>query len=123
MYDGTALHRVVKGFMVQGGFLPSRNRGLDERQEAFVQNLAPEFNDTPHDKGVLSMARLADPGSANTSFFIVTARTPALDRVYSAFGRVVEGIDVVERIENTPVTGEAPVTRVEVTKVTLTKLP
>ncbi len=123
VFDGTAFHRVVKGFVIQGGFLPSRNQTLDEKQEAWVQNLQPEFNDTPHDKGILSMARLADPASANTSFFIVTARSQVLDRQYTAFGRVVEGIDVVEKIENTPVNGEAPVTRVEVTKVTLSKQP
>ncbi len=122
-YDRTAFHRVVRGFVIQGGFLPSRSQQLDDRQEAFVQNLAPEFGDTPHDKGILSMARAADPGSANTSFFIVTARSPALDRVYTVFGRVVEGLDVVDRIESTPVNGEAPVTRVEVTKVTLTRTP
>jgi len=123
VYDGTAFHRVVRGFVIQGGFLPSRNQPLDERQEVFVQNLAPEFNDTPHEKGILSMARAADPGSANTSFFIVTARSSGLDRMYTVFGRVVEGLDVVETIETTPVNGEAPVTRVEVTKVTLTRTP
>jgi cyclophilin family peptidyl-prolyl cis-trans isomerase len=69
------------------------------------------------------MARAADPGSADTSFFIVTARSQALDRVYSVFGRVVEGLDVVERIENTPVNGEAPVTRVEVSRVTVARTP
>jgi peptidyl-prolyl cis-trans isomerase B (cyclophilin B) len=123
VYDGTAFHRVVQGFVIQAGFMPSRREPLDDKQEAFVQTLAPEFNDTLHEKGILSMARTADPASASTSFFIVTARASALDRVYSAFGRVVEGLDVVERIETTPVNGEAPVTRVEVTKVTLTRTP
>jgi peptidyl-prolyl cis-trans isomerase B (cyclophilin B) len=119
VYDGTAFHRVVKGFVIQGGYLPSRREPLDDPQMALVHDLAPEFNDTPHDKGILSMARGADPGSANTSFFIVTARASALDGQYTAFGRVVEGLDVVEQIEASPVNGEAPVTRVEVSRVTV----
>ncbi|HZA34062.1 MAG TPA: peptidylprolyl isomerase, partial [Vicinamibacterales bacterium] len=121
VYDGTAFHRVVRGFVVQGGHLPTRKEPLAESQQRFVRNLQPEFNDTPHDKGILSMARLDDPASANTSFFIVTARTPALDGKYTVFGRVVEGLDVVERIEASPVTGETPVTRVEVTRVSVVK--
>ncbi len=122
-YDGTAFHRVVRGFVIQGGFMPSRNQPLDDRQEAFVQNMAPEFNQTPHDTGILSMARTADPGSASTSFFIVTARASALDGTYTVFGRVIEGLDVVAQIEATPVNGETPVTRVEVSKVTLVRQP
>jgi cyclophilin family peptidyl-prolyl cis-trans isomerase len=82
-------------------------------------DLEPEFNNTPHDLGILSMARTADPASANTSFFIVTARVSALDGQYTVFGRVVEGLDVVQQIEMTPVDGETPVTRVEVGRVTV----
>ena len=82
-----------------------------------IRPLAPEFNPTPHDRGILSMARGADPGSATTSFFIVTARTPALDNVYTVFGRVVEGLEVLERIENVPVNGETPISRVDVVRV------
>jgi peptidyl-prolyl cis-trans isomerase B (cyclophilin B) len=121
VYDGTAFHRVARGFVIQGGHLPTRREPLDERQQAFVRNLQPEFNDTPHDKGIVSMARLEDPASANTSFFIVTARTPALDGKYTVFGRVIEGLDVVEKIEASPVNGEAPVTRIEVSRVTVTR--
>jgi peptidyl-prolyl cis-trans isomerase B (cyclophilin B) len=121
VYDGTAFHRVARGFVIQGGHLPTRKEPLDERQQAFVRNLQPEFNDTPHDKGIVSMARLEDPASANTSFFIVTARTPALDGKYTVFGRVVEGMDVVEKIEASPVNGESPVTRIEVTRVTVAR--
>ena len=121
VYDGTAFHRVAKGFVIQGGHLPTRRAPLDEPQQAFVRNLQPEFNDTPHDKGILSMARLDDPASANTSFFIVTARSPALDGKYTVFGRVVEGLDVVEKIEAVPVNGETPVTRIDVTRVTVAK--
>jgi peptidyl-prolyl cis-trans isomerase B (cyclophilin B) len=117
VYDGTIFHRVVRGFVIQGGYLPGRREPLEPAQERYVRPLAPEFNPTPHDKGILSMARGDDPGSATSSFFIVTARTPALDNVYTVFGRVVEGLDVVEAIEAVPVNGEAPVTRVEVIRV------
>jgi peptidyl-prolyl cis-trans isomerase B (cyclophilin B) len=119
VFDGTAFHRVARGFVIQGGYIPSRREPLDEKQMAFVRPLQPEFNDTPHDKGTLSMARGDDPASATTSFFIVLGRTPALDRQYTAFGRVVEGLDIVEKIEAVPVNGEAPVTRIEVMRVTV----
>ena len=121
VYDGTAFHRVARGFVIQGGFLPTRREPIDEQQQAYVRPLQPEFNPTPHDKGTLSMARGGDPASADTSFFIVTARTPGLDNQYTVFGSVVDGLDVVERIEGVPVNGEAPVTRVEVTRVTVTR--
>lgn len=121
VYDGTAFHRVAKGFVIQGGHLPSRREPLDERQQTYVRPLQPEFNKTPHDKGILSMARGEDPASATTSFFIVTARSQGLDGQYTVFGRVVEGLDVVEKIEAVPVNGETPVTRVEVTKVSIVK--
>jgi peptidyl-prolyl cis-trans isomerase B (cyclophilin B) len=121
VYDGTAFHRIVRGFVIQGGHVPTRKEPLTEPQQAFVRNLEPEFNDTPHDKGILSMARLDDPGSANTSFFIVTARTPALDGKYTVFGRVIEGLDVVEKIEASPVSGETPVARIEVIRVSLVR--
>jgi cyclophilin family peptidyl-prolyl cis-trans isomerase len=117
VYDGTAFHRVVRGFVIQGGYMASRREPLDESQQKYVRALPAEFNPTPHDKGILSMARGADPGSADTSFFVVTARTPALDNQYTVFGRVVEGLNVLEAIEAVPVNGEAPVTRVEVTHV------
>jgi peptidyl-prolyl cis-trans isomerase B (cyclophilin B) len=122
-YDGTAFHRVVKGFVIQGGFLPTRSEPLDITQERYVRTLQPEFNDTPHDKGTVSMAHGDNPASADTSFFIVTARTTALDGKYTAFGRVVDGMDVVEKLEAVPVNGETPVTRAEVKKVTLMRVP
>ena len=117
VYDGTALHRIAPGFVIQGGFLATRREPLDERQFAYVRDLQPEFNPTPHDRGILSMAHGDDPASANSSFFIVLARTPALDNLYTVFGRVVEGLDVVEAIETVPVNGEEPVTRIEVTTI------
>ena len=117
VYDGTALHRVARGFVIQGGFLPTRQEPLDEKQLAYVRDLQPEFNPTPHDRGILSMAHGDDPASANSSFFIVLAPAPALDNLYTVFGRVVEGLEVIEQIEAVPVNGEAPVTRIEVTTI------
>src|SRR5678815_4674218 len=122
-YDGTAFHRVVKGFVIQGGFLPTRSEPLDITQDRYIRKMAPEFNDIQHDKGTVSLAHGDDPGSGDTSFFIVLARTPVLDGKYSAFGKVVEGIDVIEKLEQVPVNGETPTMRVELRKVTVSKIP
>jgi len=121
VYDGTAFHRIVPGFVIQGGHMPTRREPLEGRQADFVQFLQPEFNATPHDRGILSMARLDDPASASSSFFIVLARTPSLDGKYTVFGRVVDGMDVIEKIEKAPLNGEAPVTRIEVSRVAVEK--
>jgi cyclophilin family peptidyl-prolyl cis-trans isomerase len=120
LYDGMSFHRVVKGFVVQSGHLPTRGP-LNEVQQKYVRQMTAEFNDQVHDKGTVSMARLADPDSASTSFFIVTARAQALDGKYSAFGKVESGLEVVEKIEASPVNGEEPVQRVELRKVTVIK--
>jgi peptidyl-prolyl cis-trans isomerase B (cyclophilin B) len=117
VYDGTAIHRVAKGFVIQGGFLGSRRDPLEPKQQAYVRPLPPELNPTPHERGILSMARGDDPGSATSSFFVVLARTPALDNRYTVFGRVVDGLDVLEKIEAVPVNGETPVTRIEVPRI------
>src|SRR5262249_29163247 len=117
VYDGTAFHRIAKGFVIQGGFMPSRREPPDDKRASYIRNLQPELNEPPHDRGTVSMARGDDPASANTSFFIVLARTPALDGRYTVFGRVVSGMDVVAKIEAQPVDGETPTTRIEVTRV------
>jgi peptidyl-prolyl cis-trans isomerase B (cyclophilin B) len=108
-YDDTAFHRVVKGFVIQGGMMTTRRTPLSERQERHVRTLKAEFNDQPHDLGVLSMARQAEPDTASTSFFIVTARAQSLDQRYTVFGKVLDGLDVVKAIEAVAVNGEAPV--------------
>jgi len=123
VYDGTSFHRIVKGFVIQGGHMPTRREPLDEKQQAFVRSLQPEFNSTPHDRGIVSMARLDDPASASSSFFVVLARAPSLDGKYTVFGRVVSGLDVVEKIEAVPLNGEEPVTRIEVSRVTVERKP
>ena len=121
-YDGTAFHRVVKGFVIQGGYMPTRREPLDEKQEAAMPPLNPEFSSTPHDRGIVSMARGGDDlASATSSFFIVLARAAALDGQYTVFGRVVSGMDVVEKIEAVPVNGETPVTRIDVMHIAVVK--
>jgi peptidyl-prolyl cis-trans isomerase B (cyclophilin B) len=118
VYDGTTFHRVVKGFAVQTGAMTSRGP-LTEKQQALVHNLQPEFNDTKHVKGIISMARGDDPASATTSFFIVTGDGSSLDGKYTAFGRVVDGIAAVDAIEQAPVSGETPVDKIELKRVVI----
>jgi peptidyl-prolyl cis-trans isomerase B (cyclophilin B) len=120
VFDGTSFHRVVKGFVVQTGSLDTRGP-LTEKQQKLVRPLQPEFNDTKHVKGIVSMARGDDPGSALTSFFIVTGDASSLDGKYTVFGRVIDGLTVVEAIEQTPLNGEAPVTRIELKTVRVVK--
>ncbi len=117
VYDGMAFHRVVKGFVAQTGYLPSRTEPLSESQERFVRNLQPEFNDTKHVKGTVSMARGDDPASADTSFFISFGPNAVLDGKYTVFARVVDGMAALEAIENAPVNGETPRDRVDVRHV------
>jgi cyclophilin family peptidyl-prolyl cis-trans isomerase len=97
--------------------LSSRNAPLTEKQQKLVRNLPPEFNDTKHVKGTVSMARGEDPASASTSFFICVGTSPALDGVYTVFGRVVDGMSAVDTIEAAPRTGEAPNERIELKTV------
>jgi peptidyl-prolyl cis-trans isomerase B (cyclophilin B) len=122
VYDGTSWHRVVKGFVVQTGHMPTRREPLNEAQQRLVRDLKAEFNDQVHELGTVSMARLADPDTANTSFFVVTARAQMLDQKYTVFGRVVSGLDVVQKIEAAPVNGETPVDRIELRRVRIEKL-
>jgi peptidyl-prolyl cis-trans isomerase B (cyclophilin B) len=122
-YNGMGVHRVAKGFVIQTGYLPSRSEPLSESQQRLVRNLQPEFNDTTHVKGTVSMARGDNPASADTSFFIVLGPSPVLDGKYTAFGRVVDGLPVVEAIEQVPVNGETPVTRIDIKSVRIEKRP
>jgi len=117
VFDGTAFHRVVPGFVIQTGWIPSRRSPLTEEQRGVVSTLEPEISDTPHVRGIVSMAHGDDAASASTSFFIVTGEADELDGVYTVFGRVVDGLDVVERIEASPTDGETPITRIELRAV------
>ena len=121
VYDGTSFHRVVKGFVIQTGHLPTRREPLVETQQRYVRNLPAEFSDQPHELGTVSMARLAGPDTASTSFFIVTGRAAALDGQYTIFGKVVGGIEIVQQIEGVAVQGETPVERIELRRVRVEK--
>jgi peptidyl-prolyl cis-trans isomerase B (cyclophilin B) len=123
VYDGMAFHRIAPGFVIQTGSLTTRDRPLTDRQKKLIVNLPPEFNDARHERGVVSMARGDDPGSATTSFFICTAPSTALDGQYTAFGRVVEGMDVVATIEQAPRTGEAPNERIALERASVVRSP
>jgi cyclophilin family peptidyl-prolyl cis-trans isomerase len=98
-YDGTQFHRVIPGFMIQGGD-PNTKSGPRSTHGTGGPGyqIKAEFNDTPHERGILSMARSSDPNSAGSQFFIMVAKSTHLDGQYSAFGRVLEGMDVVDKI-------------------------
>lgn len=100
-YDGTKFHRVIPGFMIQGGDPNSRgdNRAIHGTGGPGY-NIKAEFNDIKHTRGILSMARSSDPDSAGSQFFIMVATSTHLDGQYSAFGQVIEGMDVVDKIVN-----------------------
>jgi peptidyl-prolyl cis-trans isomerase B (cyclophilin B) len=106
--------------VIQGGSLDTRG-ALTGKQQKLVRRLPPEFNDIPHVKGIVSMARGDDPASATSSFFIVTGDASSLDGKYTVFGRVVEGMAAVDAIEQVAVDGETPVSRVELKTVRLVK--
>ena len=105
-YDGTAFHRIVKGFMIQGGDPLTKDESKESRWGTGDPGykIKAEFNEKLHEKGVLSMARSAQPDSAGSQFFIMLGRAPHLDRQYTGFGKLIKGEDVLEKIGNTPVT-------------------
>ncbi len=114
-YDGTTFHRVIPGFMIQGG-CPNTKPGATGRPGTGGPgyHIDAEFNDTPHVRGVVSMARAADPNSAGSQFFIVVSDSRFLDGQYTAFGRVVSGMDVADAIVNQPRdANDMPLERVE----------
>ncbi len=106
-YDGTKFHRVIPGFMIQGGDPNSRNedRGTHGMGGPGYK-IKQEFNDTRHDRGILSAARSSDPNSAGSQFFLMVARAPHLDRQYTAYGEVIEGLDVMDKIVSLPKDGK-----------------
>ena len=121
VYDDMTWHRVVKGFVIQTGMVTTRKAPLTEAQERHVTRLKAEFNDQPHELGVVSMARQAEEDSASSSFFVVTARAQSLDGKYTVFGRVLEGLEVVKAIEAVPLNGETPVQEVTLRRVRVVK--
>ena len=121
VYNGMAFHRVAPGFVIQTGALSSRTAPLTAKQQALVHNLPPEFSDTKHVKGIVSMARGDALDSATTSFFVCLGPSAPLDGVYTAFGRVVDGMAAVDAIEAAPRTGETPNTRIDLRTVRVEK--
>ena len=105
-YDGVVFHRVIDGFMAQTGdvkFGNSSSKDFDLRKAGMggsdLPDLKSEFNDLPHEKGTVSMARSSDPNSANSQFFICFEPAPFLDRNYTVFGKVIEGMEHVDKIK------------------------
>ncbi len=113
-YDKTAFHRIAPGFVVQAGDLNTRSEPVSQAAQKYVVKIRAEINDVKHKAGIVSMARGEEIDSALTSFFIVLADQPALDGTYTVFGRVVEGMDVVEKIAATPSENERPKERVDI---------
>jgi peptidyl-prolyl cis-trans isomerase B (cyclophilin B) len=105
-YDGTIFHRIVKGFMIQGGDPNSKDPAKENSygQGGPGYNIKAEFNDHSHDRGVISMARGPDPDSAGSQFFICLAPVHRLDHQYTTFGKLIKGQDVLEKIGDTSVT-------------------
>src|SRR5215471_6531588 len=119
-YNGTAFHRVVKGFVAQGGMPNTRPGGAPHAADRWVQNIKGEFRkDVLHVRGIVSMARTDDPDSGSTSFFLMLGAAPNLDGQYAAFARVVDGLDVLDAFEKEEVDGEKPKRRVEVVEATI----
>src|SRR5437762_9578950 len=105
-YIGTIFHRIVKGFMIQGGDPNSKDPAKEDRYGAGGPGykIKAEFNDRSHERGVISMARSSDPDSAGSQFFICLGSVPRLDHQYTTFGKLIKGDDVLGRIGDTPVT-------------------
>jgi len=130
-YNGTCFHRVVKSFMIQGGDPLTKDPGAERSWGTGGPGyqIKAEFNDRPHVRGVLSMARSQDPNSAGSQFFICLADAKFLDRQYTAFGSLISGDDVLGKIGETPTAaaggGERsrPLTRILVESITIAPAP
>lgn len=117
-YNGTIFHRVIPGFMIQGG--DPNTKDLNKKELYGMggpgHSVKAEFNDMPHKRGIVSMARSNDPDSAGSQFFIVVEDSPFLDGKYTAFGQVVKGLGVADKIVNQPRDArDNPLERIEMT--------
>jgi peptidyl-prolyl cis-trans isomerase B (cyclophilin B) len=117
-YDGTIFHRIVKGFMIQGGDPLTKDPAKESRFGTGDPGykIKAEFNDRSHERGVLSMARSSDPDSAGSQFFICLANVSRLDHQYTTFGKLIKGDDVLTKIGDTEVTTSASGERSKPTK-------
>ena len=119
-YDGTAFHRVIKGFMIQGGDPLTTDESKQSRWGTGDPGykIKAEFNEKSHTRGVLSMARSQDPNSAGSQFYICHGEPKFLDRQYTTFGKLIKGDDVLEKIATTKTTPpDRPVTRMNVDSI------
>ena len=120
-YDGTLFHRVIPGFMIQGG---DPNTKTDNKSSWGMggpgYNIKAEFSSRSHLRGIVSMARSQDPNSAGSQFFIVTADSAFLDRQYTVFGEVIDGMDVADKIVNLDRDGnDCPLEKTQMLHVTV----
>ncbi len=120
-YNGCTFHRVIPGFMIQGGDPNSKSEDRSTHGSGGPgHSVDAEFNDTKHDRGVLSMARSTEPNSAGSQFFICVKDSHFLDGQYTAFGKVISGMDVVDKIVDEPRDGsDNPNERIEMKSVTI----
>ena len=117
--DTTSFTRVVRGFVIQGGNLSTSEKWSQELANRMLRHLPDEPSDLKHERGVVSMARTDEPGSATTHFFILVGPGPNLDGKFSAFGRVNRGIEVVDAINRAPSENEKPAVPVRITHATV----
>ena len=130
-YNGTIFHRVIPGFMIQGGDLNTKGEnksiygqgghaakfyGIGKEDNPSTWDIPAEFNDIKHTLGILSMARTSDPNSAGSQFFICAGDASHLDAQYTVFGKVIEGLGIIDKIVNMPRDNrDNPINRVEMT--------
>ena len=130
-YNGTIFHRVIPGFMIQGGDLNTKGEnksiygqgghaakfyGIGKEDNPSTWDIPAEFNDIKHTLGILSMARTSDPNSAGSQFFICAGDASHLDAQYTVFGKVIEGLGIIDKIVNMPRDNrDSPINRVEMT--------
>ena len=122
-YNGTLFHRIIPGFMIQGGDPNTKNSDKSTwGQGGPGYNLKAEFNSRSHLRGIVSMARATDPDSAGSQFFIVTSDSTFLDRQYTVFGEVVDGMEVADKIVNLPRDGnDCPKQEAKMLEVTISE--
>lgn len=122
LYDGTLFHRVVPGFVVQGGAIFTRKEPVPGKYADLIVPIKGEFSDRKHVRGTVSLARGEDPDSGVDSFFIVLDRQESLDGEYSILGEVVRGLDAVDGISQAPVVGEKPISDIRIERIDVRRI-
>ena len=122
-FDTTTFSRVVPRFVIQGGNLTTREKLTPELDKRMRRTIPDEPSQIKHERGILSMARPDEPNSASTHFFILVGAAPNLDGTFAAFGRVTQGMEVVDTINKMPVENEKPAKPVRITRATVAPCP